>query len=485
MAQPRWNPVSVNFGGSNQALANAQRGFSGFTSGVGAIQDRLAAEQREKNRLAQQVVTNQRAESLLGIQQAQEGRAADTYATKVASDKALAAALAGVVKTKPTAGIEAVKGNKAEREAIIARNAALTAKQEVLDSEITKKGEDYAIAFDKFNNPVQVPVAPREVSQQHKQRSNALRNMINNVHSGKPYEIDATGQRMLNQLTVPNAVSTVGQFLGDASNNLFGTSFGKKDKQGVRDELNPVAPDRVGTGVTPLSPEAVKAAEVRSDEAHQKALAESGLGELSNRLNNVGKVETVPDLIKEVKAVKAGTADIPLADQEKALRAAIMGNNNISGTAKLDALSKMDEVFPKSKGPTISEQLAMAKYKAGVIGDAKTVSGYREIFPKMPRGISTVDAAKAWATKQSKKASGNGKFSVATELYSGLTSTDAEDVDAVDKFLVTNESTINKMNTSDKKKFVARAKARYAQQGYWDLGDILSLSTAAGTALAP
>jgi len=83
MAQPQWRDIRANFGGS------AQKGIAGFTSGVGGIQDRLAAEAREKARLEQQTVANTRAEALLGIQQAQEGRAADTYQAKLASDKAI------------------------------------------------------------------------------------------------------------------------------------------------------------------------------------------------------------------------------------------------------------------------------------------------------------------------------------------------------------------------------------------------------------
>ena len=61
MAQPQWRPITVNFGGSNQALASAQRGIGDFTKGMGDIRrDIYSKEQQEiQNQLARDKLAQQ------------------------------------------------------------------------------------------------------------------------------------------------------------------------------------------------------------------------------------------------------------------------------------------------------------------------------------------------------------------------------------------------------------------------------------------
>ena len=63
MAVPTWRGVRPNFSGSNQAMANAQRGVAAFTDGMGNIQDRIIAEQKHKDALAQQDLANKRVDA--------------------------------------------------------------------------------------------------------------------------------------------------------------------------------------------------------------------------------------------------------------------------------------------------------------------------------------------------------------------------------------------------------------------------------------
>ena len=47
MAVPRWQSIRPNFSGSNQAMANAQRGIAGFTSDMANYRKQFADEKRQ------------------------------------------------------------------------------------------------------------------------------------------------------------------------------------------------------------------------------------------------------------------------------------------------------------------------------------------------------------------------------------------------------------------------------------------------------
>lgn len=73
MANEQWQAVQANFGRGNP-LSVASSSFRGAGQAFGNISDRITADARNKEKLAQQAIANERADSLLGIKQAQENR---------------------------------------------------------------------------------------------------------------------------------------------------------------------------------------------------------------------------------------------------------------------------------------------------------------------------------------------------------------------------------------------------------------------------
>lgn len=78
MAGEQWNPTRVNFSGTNQAMANAQRSISDARDSFGNISKRISEEEKRKELLAQRALENQRANDRLSLEKAQDQRAEET-----------------------------------------------------------------------------------------------------------------------------------------------------------------------------------------------------------------------------------------------------------------------------------------------------------------------------------------------------------------------------------------------------------------------
>lgn len=89
MATLKWNPITANFSGSNQALANAQRGFDTLSTGASKILDTVNKRESARELNRRQLDQERRQLAQLAINQAQNDRAQLAADTKIAQANAL------------------------------------------------------------------------------------------------------------------------------------------------------------------------------------------------------------------------------------------------------------------------------------------------------------------------------------------------------------------------------------------------------------
>jgi hypothetical protein len=100
------------------------------------------------------------------------------------------------------------------------------------------------------------------------------------------------------------------------------------------------------------------------------------------------------------------------------------------------------------------------------------------MYPTMPKDITTVAGAKGYAKKYDKSSSAGNSFNLAKSMYKNLsTKGDAENVAAIDAFLLTEEGKkVSSMSIPDQKAWMAKKSAQYAEEsGSWDISDYIPL----------
>ena len=125
MADLTWNNIRPNFSGSNQALANAQRGLGLASRQANQITEQIAKEDAAKNALLQQDVENERAGTRLELAQ-QTARNAQTTFDQGQTDRAANLTAQGVnlqdvgfTQETPTDVVTSTPKSQAEIDALI------------------------------------------------------------------------------------------------------------------------------------------------------------------------------------------------------------------------------------------------------------------------------------------------------------------------------------------------------------------------------
>ena len=477
-----------------QAAAAEQAALKGIGGSILGHVDRLNAEEDRKAKLAQQELANKRADAQLGIQQSQlaiqQAKEADRVKAlkdKALYDKTVSDLLSGITDTKDVKstvtntvvtkpGVKGVIGNEDK----VAEINNLNAFNEIRKAAL--QAGDFE-PIDNITSDVPISTVPTTVSAEHQNRSNTLRNLVNNDGYTGRAESDTTGKRMANILQVPNAVDTIGSFLGDAVNNFTGTQiFGSKNKV---DSPTTKAVMEDGFDTDPKAPVAVVAPSDPKPAADLKALKDKFIEDevakiTMNRLD-------APELIKSKAAIPAETKkvtkeiikQVKLKPEEQLsnLRNSIL-SSNLPGSYKMDVMSNIDKMFPKGKQMTVGEQIQLAKLNndiakqnAAALKEVSTIEGIKSMYPGMPANVKTLDGAKMWAKKIDK--SKEGKTPFVGSLYDSLTTKDSGDVAALDKWVTKNATYLNNLTTTQKNSLLARMKAGYMHESENDLSDYL------------
>ena len=440
-----WNPMQ-------QALSGVGRQLKDYQS----REDKLA---RDKAAIVQQGLVNDRADARLGIAQAQEASRVKGIADKEKYDAEVSRLLGNIpetgdnttsttktIVTKPA--IVGSTGNADEIAAINRANAFGDLRKQTLE------GGKFSPTTSKPVNRISEGTTPQ----------------------GLMSVVDANGKRMLNTLSVPNAFDTIGSFVGDSVNNLFGTSIGV-----------PAEPNTIGTVHNPAAPAIGSVSNVPSS-ATQASLIKDKEKYIADEVSNIiANRQQVPELKLPTKAVAAETKKVTkeITEQVKLTPEAQMSNlrnsilnSNLPGSYKVDTLSNIDKMFPKGKEISVSEQLQIArlnndiaKQNSNAIKDASTLNDIKKMYPGIPGSVKSLDAAKLWVNKISKAKANKTPF--VSGMYDTLTTKDTGDVVALDKWLVKNESYLNGLSKGQKSTLLSRMKAGYNNESSNDLSDYL------------
>ena len=467
--------LNFNRGQLADVTSDLNKGIASVRSGFKDTVQHAASKRKEADLNMQRAIENDRAQSRLDIAREQALRNQATFNRgetaadlALADSKAMSDILRGLPTEKDVTSTKYVGGTKGNADVIRGINKEknlIAAETNRLNKEAEEASVKYSTLYDKYSTPSSVPTAvnPNDSKQVVTVKDN-----------------------------VPASNTTHYETRDGKEMSILGKLFG--GYRGV-DEFYDSKPDTIhGRGlIAPLPVETAENKANRLNAAHNLALKESGIDSVVGKIDSLKKAKAVPKLIKASSGTPVTTTSkskLSLTEQKDRFRDQIR-NSSMSGIAQMNALTKVDDMFAEEKevkGPTISESLSLAKYRAGLVDDAKSVNAYRAIFPKMPESITNLTGAKAYADRMNakdKKDNYTGKIStyVGTKLYGSITGKDDEDTEAIDRYIFKNAAALNKMTKKEADLLIAQKIAEYSRQSSQDPFDYLPGKSAASTVL--
>jgi len=471
-----------------------------------------AFKQYEKNQARdataeQLALNNARADETLKLQQAANTRAinADSRAAAQETDRVSALAqkaaqekaLAGIYDNMPDKQL--VDKTVVTQKAIPGTVDNLAAVQNAQRANAMTALSQDALNSGRFSMPAVAPgkVLPSTIPT-HPQ-SNALGDRVKPGVVLKQYpQVYGESPHTYYETADGEEMSLVGKWLGGYEEV---DNFDRVNPLGT--ETNPVAPNVIREIDVVKSPAKSKEDTTKDDYiAKQLVALDKQLKKVPKRsVGTKGTAAQTKVVQEEIAMDREGRLQY-LADT-------IRADKTLTGSAKINALKNLEVMVPEtksekeaarkarikwdaetqqqikakyaSKTPTVSEQIAMQKYAAGLVDEATTVTELKNIHPKMPATIKTLKGAEAYIAKVSKKP--KGSFNLAESMYSGLSGKDAEDTQAVTKFLKDNAKALSAMSAGEQKALVARYVAQYSTESGWDPTDFVG-GSAAGDAFS-
>lgn len=364
MAGEQWRGTTPSFRGVSQALGAANQGFGNMMQGAQNIIGNMRADEAMKAKLAQQAIDNERAQSLLGIQQAKEGREATT--AKRLEQEALARKeqdriLSGILSNVPTSGtttstvaVPGVPGNAEEIAAITKANEEIANRNIGLNTDRDVAAAKYDELFNKYSTATKGP--SQEPFQMRPDERNITESNKNQVILREYPRVPGESKRTYYETVDGKKIDSIQKFFGGY--DVVDKFSNNTPSDRVFQPSNPVAP---------LSADnLIKQKAELAGIANEKAMKESGMADIVDRFNNVETAKNVPELVKEVKATtkevtKTGT--LSGSEQASAFRNAVLNNKTLTGSSKMEAIAKIEKLFPDSP------QEAEAKRRAALIYD--------------------------------------------------------------------------------------------------------------------
>lgn len=462
------------FGNNKVAVGKYLDSTSAMRDALTGISNNITEQQKMKAAQDQLALDNARADARLGISQAQEADRVKALADKAMYDKTLSDIFSGMKDTKDvttTKTIAGSNGNIADVNAAKAYNKNITDLQQGLNTDYNKKLEDASIKYSDLLTRAATHGADGEVLP-------------------VTIPVDSSNEVIEKTIKRPGG-STVTDYITKDGDQIGGLrkAFGGYETvdaftpEGARTDMPGVTPlgyDMSGLREINVTKSPPSSDPVISEEAHQKALKESGLADLVNRLDTLGSTKEVPTLKGATPDVKKEiTKQVKLKPEEQIsnLRNSIL-NSTLPGSYKMEAMSKIDTMFPKGKEMTVGDQIQIlklnndiTKQNAAALKEVKTIDGIKSMYPGMPANVVTLEGAKMWANKIDK--SKENKTPFIGSLYDNLTTKDSGDVSVLDKWVKRNETYLNGLNTAQKNALLSRMKAGYAHESSNDLSDYL------------
>jgi len=473
-------PLRTNFerGKLVNPYESLQKGMAGMAD-IMTMQQKYRDDDAKAKLVADQLaLDNKRADARLGIEQDAAAIAKAKEADRVAAlaqAKAQEEALANVFSRLKTGGTTTVttqvggsKGNQAEVDAAHTYNTDVQKQQELLAKERDTAASKYDELFNKYN-------IHKEVDQSAPQKYNITDANRKQVVVKEYPQIPGESRRTYYETVDGKKLGGIQKLFGGYTVVDNFSDNKPADLKGYQSVVEAPLPD--GSNIE----------DAVADTANIRAMEESGMNEIVDRYNTMKGTKKVPKLIPgKPPTTKQKEIYKKFTNAEKAdnFRKAIIEDKTLTGTARMNALKNVDKMFPvkEVKGPSITEQLALAKYEHGILNDAQTVADYRSTFPNMPASIKTIKGAKAYADKQ--KQFKSSKFNLADALYSTMTGKDSGDIAAIDKFLEENQAKLALLPPAEQKALATKYAAKYNDEGYWDFSDIFLGGSAAGDALS-
>lgn len=415
------------------------------------------------------------------ILKAQEGRAAEEYGYKKEQERILGELLSGISdKTKEG------KVVPASTKQVLTNADDIKAAKEAIDAneKVAKQQEDASRLYDKYLAEELEKITPKEGLE--KVSPGVFRSKTGRPASSATYKLtDAEGKELTGSAYLSALSEDIKKNTGVDPRNLAAPM-----KDAALDTILPsrgIAKYLLGRDEKGIAPNAGKSEgptqEELAEQANKRALERAGIVDKKGNVllpDLKDKIDVPKELFKTVhtpastKQVSVGKEDWLLKELNKGKEAGLGGAAaERYQKAVIDRADKLFEV-DKSKVLSIRDQLALQKYADDRLGNANKVADYRAVYPNMPKSITTLDGAKAYAASQNKKGM---ESSFKKELYKNLTGKDSDDIQAIDDYLVNSPEWKN-MSKSDKDALVARLTAMYADESSWDLTDIFGGSAA-------
>ena len=398
------------------------------------------------------------------LRSAAEGRQQYAHKSLVAKDKQserdsniAAAILSDIPQTGSTSKTVTTPGNQVSRDEIIAANAAREAKLADINNTMVGQSEKFTDLYNKYNVPS--PATPNISMLPGERNSNEV------VLKEYP-RVPGESKRTYYETVDGNKIGAIRKFFGGY--NEVKDFSGNTPEDRILHNANPIAPLVTSTGELVVDPSI-------SDKAFKKAMEESGLNTSVANVNTIPVKQDVDDLVGDKTKTIVTNSTLSNAEKRDKFDEAVI-SSNMGYKAKVEALKNGKVIFPEDKALTPAAMLSMLKYKDKRTTDATTVAGYRTMYPTMPKDITTVAGAKGYAKKYDKSSSAGNSFNLAKSMYKNLsTKGDAENVAAIDAFLLTEEGKkVSSMSIPDQKAWMAKKSAQYAEEsGLLDISDYI------------
>ena len=458
--------IKSNFSIGNviDPTTGAQRALSQVGSIMSMRQE--AADKEADRKMKEQVMLQQQANSerMYGLRRDAEDRQQSKYDRSVTKDNKserdsniAAAILSDIPQTGSTSKTVTTPGNQVSRDEIIAANAAREAKLADINNTMVGQSEKFTDLYNKYNVPS--PATPNISMLPGERNSNEV------VLKEYP-RVPGESKRTYYETVDGNKIGAVQKFFGGY--NEVKDFSGNTPEDRILHNANPIAPLVTSTGELVVDPSI-------SDKAFKKAMEESGLNTSVANINTVPVKQDVDDLVGDKTKTIVTNSTLSNAEKRDKYDEAVI-SSNMGYKAKVEALKNGKVIFPEDKALTPAAMLSMLKYKDKRTTDATTVAGYRTMYPTMPKDITTVAGAKGYAKKYDKSSSAGNSFNLAESMYKNLsTKGDAENVAAIDAFLLTEEGKkVSSMSIPDQKAWMAKKSAQYAEEsGSWDISDYI------------